>query len=209
LARAPAPTPSALSAPHLTVAAWKTKPSCYVVAIQDGPLRELQRSTAHRAETTEAPGSHVAFLTQPNAVADVIAAAARGAGAGAKATGAACSVGVAARNLSGPRPDAGRAQQDGEARVAWPTSQADRLVSRWRAGSDQSLRSDQDRCRECAGGVARASRQPAGYRDSAVSARTLRRKGLKRDASAVEHLDGVNRASPISALPHWPPPNFR
>jgi pimeloyl-ACP methyl ester carboxylesterase len=74
----------------VTVAAWKTKPSWYVVATEDGAIApELLRSTARRigAETTEVSGSHVVFLTQPNAVADVIAAAARGAGAAAQATG--------------------------------------------------------------------------------------------------------------------------
>jgi pimeloyl-ACP methyl ester carboxylesterase len=72
---------AALAAP-VTVAAWKTKPSWYVVATEDGAIApELLRSTARRigAETTEVPGSHVVFLTQPKAVADVINAAAKGA----------------------------------------------------------------------------------------------------------------------------------
>jgi pimeloyl-ACP methyl ester carboxylesterase len=72
---------AALGAP-VTVAAWKTKPSWYVVATEDGAIApELLRSTARRigAETTEVPGSHVVFLTQPKAVADVIDAAAKGA----------------------------------------------------------------------------------------------------------------------------------
>jgi pimeloyl-ACP methyl ester carboxylesterase len=72
---------AALAAP-VTVAAWKTKPSWYVVATEDGAIApELLRSTARRigADTTEVPGSHVVFLTQPKAVADVIDAAARGA----------------------------------------------------------------------------------------------------------------------------------
>jgi pimeloyl-ACP methyl ester carboxylesterase len=84
---------AALAAP-VTVAAWKTKPSWYVVATEDGAIApELLRSTARRigAETTEVRGSHVVFLTQPKAVADVIHAAASGAaeagqGTGAKAT---------------------------------------------------------------------------------------------------------------------------
>jgi pimeloyl-ACP methyl ester carboxylesterase len=84
---------AALAAP-VTVAAWKTKPSWYVVATEDGAIApKLLRSSARRigAETTEVPGSHVVFLTQPKAVADVIDAAARGAaeavqGKGAKAT---------------------------------------------------------------------------------------------------------------------------
>jgi pimeloyl-ACP methyl ester carboxylesterase len=72
---------AALAAP-VTVAAWMTKPSWYVVATEDGAIDpELLRSTARRigAETTEVPGSHVVFLTQPKAVADVIEAAAIGA----------------------------------------------------------------------------------------------------------------------------------
>lgn len=69
---------AALAAP-VTVAAWKTKPSWYIVATEDGAIDpELLRSTARRigAETTEVQGSHVVFLTQPKAVADVIEAAA-------------------------------------------------------------------------------------------------------------------------------------
>ena len=72
---------AALAAP-VTVAAWQTKPSWYVVATEDGAIApELERRTAHRigAETTEVLGSHVVFLTQPRAVADVIEAAALGA----------------------------------------------------------------------------------------------------------------------------------
>lgn len=59
----------------VTVAAWRSKPSWYVVATEDGAIApELQRSTAERisATTTEVAGSHVVFLTQPSAVADVI-----------------------------------------------------------------------------------------------------------------------------------------
>ncbi len=72
---------AALQAP-VTVAAWKTKPSWYVVATEDGAIApDLLRSTARRigADTTEVSGSHVVFLTQPEAVADVIDAAAHGA----------------------------------------------------------------------------------------------------------------------------------
>lgn len=72
---------AALAAP-VTVAAWTTRPSWFVVATEDGAIApELLRSTARRigAETTEVQGSHVVFLTQPAAVAEVIDAAARGA----------------------------------------------------------------------------------------------------------------------------------
>jgi len=66
----------------MTTTAWKTKPSWYVVATEDGAIApELLRKTAKRinAQTTEVKGSHVVFLSQPKAVADVIDAAARGA----------------------------------------------------------------------------------------------------------------------------------
>lgn len=67
----------------VTVAAWKEKPSWYIVATEDGAIApELLRSTAHRigATTTELQGSHVVFLTQPKAVADVIDRAAQSVG---------------------------------------------------------------------------------------------------------------------------------
>ena len=66
----------------LTVAAWRSKPSWYLVATEDGAIApELLRSTAERigATTTEVAGSHVVFLTQPKAVADVIEQAAQNA----------------------------------------------------------------------------------------------------------------------------------
>jgi pimeloyl-ACP methyl ester carboxylesterase len=65
----------------VTVAAWKTKPSWYIVAKEDGAIApELLRRTAKRinATTAEISGSHVVFLTQPKAVADVIEQAAKG-----------------------------------------------------------------------------------------------------------------------------------
>jgi pimeloyl-ACP methyl ester carboxylesterase len=65
----------------VTKTAWKTKPNWYVVATEDGAIApELLRMTAARigAHTTEIKGSHVVFLTQPAAVADVIAQAAQG-----------------------------------------------------------------------------------------------------------------------------------
>lgn len=77
---------AALSA-KVTFAAWKSKPSWAVVATEDGAIDpKLLRSTARRigAATTEVRGSHVVFLTQPKAVADVIEQAAKGASAAAK-----------------------------------------------------------------------------------------------------------------------------
>jgi pimeloyl-ACP methyl ester carboxylesterase len=66
----------------ITNAAWKTKPSWYVVASQDETVPpDGQRFMAKRANAkiTEVKGSHVVFISQPTAVADVIEAAAKGA----------------------------------------------------------------------------------------------------------------------------------
>jgi pimeloyl-ACP methyl ester carboxylesterase len=67
----------------VTEAAWRTKPSWFVVATEDGAIDpKLLRATAQRigAVTEEIEGSHVVFLTQPKAVADVIDEAAQSAG---------------------------------------------------------------------------------------------------------------------------------
>ena len=56
-------------------AAWKTKPSWYVVATEDRTVHpELERSAAKRmgATTVELRSSHVPMLSQPQAVLDVI-----------------------------------------------------------------------------------------------------------------------------------------
>jgi len=75
--------PIAMSAfgEKVTQAAWRTKPSWFVVATEDGAIDpKLLRKTASRigAVATEVKGSHVVFLSQPKAVADVIDRAARG-----------------------------------------------------------------------------------------------------------------------------------
>jgi len=62
-------------------AAWKTRPSWYVVATQDKTIPpDAERFMAKRAnaKVTEIKGSHVVFISQPKAVADVIIAAAKG-----------------------------------------------------------------------------------------------------------------------------------
>ncbi|MEI9885523.1 MAG: alpha/beta hydrolase [Rhizomicrobium sp.] len=64
----------------LTHAAWRTKPSWYVVATQDHAIDpKLLRQTAARigAQTVDVKASHVSYITQPHAVADVIDRAAR------------------------------------------------------------------------------------------------------------------------------------
>jgi pimeloyl-ACP methyl ester carboxylesterase len=76
------PINMAIFGTKLTQAAWRTKPSWAVVATQDRAIEpRLLRKQAERigAEITEVKASHVPFLTQPRAVADVIDAAARGA----------------------------------------------------------------------------------------------------------------------------------
>lgn len=62
-------------AAKITDAAWKTKPSYGIVATQDKSiLPEIQRTMYKRAgaKITEIKGSHVVFISQPQAVADVI-----------------------------------------------------------------------------------------------------------------------------------------
>ena len=64
-------------------AAWKTKPSWYVVASEDNAINpELEKRMAKRAnaKTTILSASHVAMLSKPNEVLDVILDAAKGVG---------------------------------------------------------------------------------------------------------------------------------
>lgn len=66
----------------LTQAAWRSKPSWAVIAMQDRAIDpRLLRQMAERAgaEITEVEASHVPYLTQSRAVADVIDRAARSA----------------------------------------------------------------------------------------------------------------------------------
>ncbi|MFZ0267048.1 alpha/beta fold hydrolase [Caulobacter sp.] len=81
--------PIAMSAfgEKVTRAAWRAKPSWFVVATEDGAIDpKLLRKTANRigAETVEIKGSHVVFLSRPEAVANVIDKAAKTAAAKAK-----------------------------------------------------------------------------------------------------------------------------
>jgi pimeloyl-ACP methyl ester carboxylesterase len=66
----------------VTEAAWKSKPSWYLVAAQDGMIPPpLQLTMAKRAGATvvEVKASHAAMVSQPAAVVDVIRKAAQGA----------------------------------------------------------------------------------------------------------------------------------
>lgn len=61
--------------------AWKTKPSWYLIAIDDRMIPpDAQRLMSKRAGATvvEVPGSHAVYVSQPDAVAGLIARAARG-----------------------------------------------------------------------------------------------------------------------------------
>jgi pimeloyl-ACP methyl ester carboxylesterase len=64
----------------VTAAAWTSKPSWYIVSTKDRMIQpDAERAFAKKikAKTTELPPSHVPMLSQPTAVADVIAAAAK------------------------------------------------------------------------------------------------------------------------------------
>ena len=61
--------------------AWKTKPSWYLVSTEDKMIPpDAQRAMSKRAGSTvvEAKGSHAVYVSQPQAVADLIAKAANG-----------------------------------------------------------------------------------------------------------------------------------
>ena len=63
----------------VTSPAWKTRPSWYLVAQDDHMIPPpAQRAMAQRAGSTvvEVPGSHAVYVSQPRAVADLIAKAA-------------------------------------------------------------------------------------------------------------------------------------
>jgi pimeloyl-ACP methyl ester carboxylesterase len=66
----------------VTQAAWRTKPSYGIIATEDKSLNPvIERKTYKRAGSivTEIKASHVVFVSQPQKVADVIEAAAKGA----------------------------------------------------------------------------------------------------------------------------------
>jgi pimeloyl-ACP methyl ester carboxylesterase len=65
----------------VTEAAWKAKPSWYLVSTEDRMIPpDAQRSMAKRAGSTaiEVSGSHAVYVSQPRAVADLIETAAAG-----------------------------------------------------------------------------------------------------------------------------------
>jgi pimeloyl-ACP methyl ester carboxylesterase len=65
----------------VTEPAWKTKPSWYLVSTEDKMIPpDAQRAMSKRAGSTvvEAEGNHAVYVSQPQAVADLIARAANG-----------------------------------------------------------------------------------------------------------------------------------
>src|SRR2546427_701017 len=84
LAATQGPTNGAAFGAKLTNAAWKTKPTWYVVAANDrmiSPDLERKFAKAMNAKTITLPSSHVAMLSHPAEVAKVIIEAAKAAAA--------------------------------------------------------------------------------------------------------------------------------
>ena len=78
--------------------AWRTKPSWYLVSTEDRMIPpDAQRAMSKRAGSTvvEAKGSHAVYVSQPQAVALLIEAAASGALTAGKAEDAACALAAA------------------------------------------------------------------------------------------------------------------
>jgi len=84
------PTNAAAFGATITTAAWKTKPSWFVIAANDRAIPpELEKAEAARLKATSItlPSSHLAMLSHPKEVADIIAQAAEsGRAASASAT---------------------------------------------------------------------------------------------------------------------------
>ncbi len=83
MADSQAPVSASVFASTISVAAWKTKPSWYLVATDDHVIpAEAARFMAKRAgaKVTEIKGSHASYVSQPKSVAQLIEAAATGAG---------------------------------------------------------------------------------------------------------------------------------
>ena len=63
----------------ITTAAWRAKPSWYLVTTDDrmiAPAKQRSMAQRIRATTVESPGSHAVFIWRPNVVAELIARAA-------------------------------------------------------------------------------------------------------------------------------------
>lgn len=75
------PSGAAFAAP-ISQPAWKTKPSWFVLSTEDRvipPAAQEQMAKRANATITRVPGSHMVYMSKPDAVADVIDAAAKAA----------------------------------------------------------------------------------------------------------------------------------
>ncbi|MBX5169406.1 alpha/beta hydrolase [Rhizobium sp. NZLR1b] len=82
MARSQVPVSEKALGTKVTEAAWRSKPSWYVVATEDHKINpDFERYMAKRAgsSTVEIKGSHAVYVSQPQAVADLIKDAAEGA----------------------------------------------------------------------------------------------------------------------------------
>ena len=82
LAAAQAPPAAAAFSTKVSRAAWRTRRSSYVLATEDRfipPGAQRQMATRANAAITDVHGSHAVYISQPQAVADAIDAAARAA----------------------------------------------------------------------------------------------------------------------------------
>jgi pimeloyl-ACP methyl ester carboxylesterase len=83
LAAAQVPPAGAAFGTPVSRAAWRSRRSWYVLATEDRiipPAAQRQMATRANAVITEVRGSHAVYISQPEAVADAIDAAARAAG---------------------------------------------------------------------------------------------------------------------------------
>lgn len=79
LAAAQVPAAGAALATPMSRAAWRSRPSWYVLATEDRlipPAAQRRMATRANAAITEVRGSHAVYISQPRAVAEAIAAAA-------------------------------------------------------------------------------------------------------------------------------------
>jgi pimeloyl-ACP methyl ester carboxylesterase len=80
LAAAQVPPAGAAFAAPVSTAAWRSKPSWYVLSTEDRiipPAAQRQMATRANAAITEVRGSHAVYISQPESVANAIDAAAR------------------------------------------------------------------------------------------------------------------------------------
>lgn len=82
LAASQTPPAGAAFATPVSNAAWKNRRSWYVLSTQDRiipPAAQRQRAARAKAAVTEVPASHAVYISQPDAVANAIDAAAKAA----------------------------------------------------------------------------------------------------------------------------------